>query len=181
MKTYAYLLAAGALMATGSFATIAQAQPRDRVDFSIQLGNVVIAYEDGYYDRDRRWHKWRNSAERNWYRQNRRDAYFAMRRDRDRDRYRRDWWEGRRSDWRVYGPGFGNPGVDFAIVLGNVVFAYEDGYYDRDRRWHAWESDRHRDWYRRNHARNYYSFRRDRDNDRRRRDWREGRRNDWRF
>jgi hypothetical protein len=144
------------------------------------LGNVAIAYYDGYYDNRRRWHRWNSVAEREWWRQNRRDAYFHMRRDRDRDRFRRDWWEGRRSDWRYGGGGSYGGGPDFAIVLGNVVFAYSDGYYDRDRRWHSWRSDEEREWHRRHNARTYYDYRRDRDEDRWRRDWREGRGNDWR-
>ena len=73
---------------------------RSGVSFSINLGDVVIGYSDGYYDRSRRWHRWRNDDERNWYRQNRRAAYFDMIRDRDNDRHRRDWRDGRRQDWR---------------------------------------------------------------------------------
>ncbi|MFM9863293.1 MAG: hypothetical protein ACKVRO_06775 [Micropepsaceae bacterium] len=184
MKKYAYLLAASALIATGTLATIAPAQARDRADFSISLGNVVLGYEDGYYDHERRWHRWNNRQQRNWYRQNRRDAYFHMRRNRDRDQYRRGWWQGHRSDWRNYGygdRGYDRGGVDFSIVLGNAVFAYDDGYYDRDRRWHTWQNDGHRDWYRRNHSRTYYNHRRDFDRDQYRRDWREGRRSDWQY
>jgi hypothetical protein len=68
--------------------------------FSIQLGNIVFAYSDGYYDRDRRWHRWRSDRERNWYRQHRRAYYYGYPRSRDRDRARRDWRDGRRNDWR---------------------------------------------------------------------------------
>jgi hypothetical protein len=68
--------------------------------FSIQFGNVVFAYSDGYYDRSRRWHSWRNDRERNWYRQHRRSSYYETTRDRDRHRGRRDWRDGRRNDWR---------------------------------------------------------------------------------
>ncbi|MFM9864425.1 MAG: hypothetical protein ACKVRO_12535 [Micropepsaceae bacterium] len=71
-----------------------------QASFSIQLGDIVIAYSDGYYDRNRRWHGWRSERERSWYQQNRRSSYYEMRRDRDRDRNRRDWREGRRNDWR---------------------------------------------------------------------------------
>ena len=67
--------------------------------FSIRFGNVVFGYSDGYYDRDRRWHRWRNHNERNWYRQHHRTSYYHMDRARDRDRYRRDWRDGRRDDW----------------------------------------------------------------------------------
>lgn len=68
--------------------------------FSIQFGNVVIGYSDGYYDGNRRWHRWRNDRERSWYQQNRRTSYYHTTRDRDRDRKRRDWRNGRRNDWR---------------------------------------------------------------------------------
>lgn len=75
-------------------------RPYTRVDFAIRLGDVVIAYSDGYYDRHRRWHRWRDARERDWYRENRRHSYYHTTRDRDRDRKRRDWREGRRNDWR---------------------------------------------------------------------------------
>jgi hypothetical protein len=68
--------------------------------FSITLGDVVIAYSDGYYDNNRRWHPWRNNDERNWYQKNRRASYHGVRHDRDRDRKRRDWRDGKRNDWR---------------------------------------------------------------------------------
>jgi hypothetical protein len=71
-----------------------------RIDFAIQLGDVVIAYSDGYYDRHRRWHRWRSDRERDWYRRHRHNSYYHMPRDRDRDHRRRDWRDGRRHDWR---------------------------------------------------------------------------------
>ena len=142
--------------------------------FALTLGDVVFAYSDGYYDNNRRWHKWRNTNERNWYRQNRRDTYFQMTRARDRDQHRRDWYQGRRDDWRVSGGGHGD--VDFSIRLGSVVYGYSDGYYDNDRRWHRWGSDRERDWYRQNHRRSFYEMSHEDDRDHERRTWREGRR-----
>lgn len=143
-------------------------------DYSVSLNDVGFGYSDGYYDNSRRWHRWRNRDERNWYRQNHRNSYYHMSRYRDRDQYRRDWLRGRRADWRFDGNN------DFSLVLGNVVFGYSDGYYDNDRRWHGWRNDYERDWYRSNRGRTYYQMRRDSDNHRNRRDWREGRRNDWR-
>jgi hypothetical protein len=70
------------------------------VGISIRLGDVVIAYSDGYYDRHRRWHRWRDARERRWYRQYRSGSYYDYDRERDRDRRRRDWRDGRRDDWR---------------------------------------------------------------------------------
>jgi hypothetical protein len=72
---------------------------RPGVTFSIDLGSIVFAYSDGYYDRSRRWHRWRNDRERAWFQQHRRHSYHHIRRDNDRDRNRRDWREGRRRDW----------------------------------------------------------------------------------
>ncbi len=102
------LMGAAAFCAAGMVATVppAEAQQVAALSFSITLGNVGIAYTDGYYDQNRRWHRWRNSQERNWYRQNHRDAYFPISHSRDRDPYRSDWRKGKRPDWR---PGQGNP------------------------------------------------------------------------
>jgi hypothetical protein len=36
----------------------------------------------------------------------------------------------------------------FSFRIGDVAFAYSDGYYDHGRRWHAWRGARERDWYR---------------------------------
>jgi hypothetical protein len=103
MKKFAQgLLAAAAICAVGAIATPEPsiARPTGGMSFSIILGDAMFGYSDGYYDRDRRWHRWRNSQERRWYEQNHRDSYFGMRRDRDRDSYRRDWRSGKRQDWR---------------------------------------------------------------------------------
>jgi hypothetical protein len=101
MNRFTYgLLAAGALSIAALTATAAPAEARSNVQFSITLGNVQIAYDDGYYDSNRRWHRWRNNDERNWYRKNHRNQYFAMRRDRDNDRFRKDWRNGKRKNWR---------------------------------------------------------------------------------
>ena len=147
----------------------------NRDDFSVSLGNVVFAYNDGYYDSGRRWHDWRNDREREWYRQNHRQTYYLMGRYDDRDNYRRDWASGRRDDWRN-----GRSDVDFTVLLGNIVFAYDDGYYDNNRRWHNWRNVDERNWYMQNHGKTYYHMRRHRDRDHNRRDWREGRSDDWR-
>ena len=168
------LMATSALCALGVAATALPAAARATVDFSVSLGDVQFGYDDGYYDNDRRWHDWRNDDERDRYRQSHNDSYYQMSHSDDRDTYRRDWREGRRNDWRNGGEG------DFSVSLGNVVFGYNDGYYDNSRRWHQWRNRNERDWYRQNHSQNYYEMRRYRDRDRNRRDWREGRRNDWR-
>jgi len=47
--------------------------------------DLHVIYSDGYYDRNRHWHSWRNTRERNWYRSNYSHSYRSMRRDSDHD------------------------------------------------------------------------------------------------
>jgi hypothetical protein len=47
-----------------------------------------MGFSDGYYDRDHRWHHWRNAREHNWYRSHYASYYRGDRHrgwDRDRD------------------------------------------------------------------------------------------------
>jgi len=77
------LLAAGLLCGAGLTATVpAAAQPSG---FSFHIGDVGLAYDDGYYDQSHRWHKWRHNRERDWYRANYRQQYRGYRHDRDHD------------------------------------------------------------------------------------------------
>lgn len=70
--------------------------------------------------------------------------------------------------------------TSFSITLGNAQFGYTDGYYDSGRRWHRWRNHNERRWYQRNHRQSYYQMRHHHDRDQYRRDWRNGRRDDWR-
>jgi len=68
------------------------------VDFSVSLGNAAFGYSDGYWDRDHRWHAWRNRQESQYFRDHYGEHYVASRHDRDRkDRdkgWRSErWWE----------------------------------------------------------------------------------------
>ncbi len=77
------LLAAGMLCGMGAATVVpAVAQPSG---FSFRLGDIGFAYNDGYYDRGHRWHRWRNQREQNWYRSNYRHHYRSYGHDRDRD------------------------------------------------------------------------------------------------
>jgi len=101
MNKFIYgLFTAAALLVAGLTATAVPAEARAQTNFSITLGNAQFGYHDGYYDNNRRWHRWRHNDERNWYRQNHRDSYYDMDRTRDNDRTRREWRDGRRQDWR---------------------------------------------------------------------------------
>jgi hypothetical protein len=53
----------------------------------------------------------------------------------------------------------------FSFRVGDVAFAYQNGYYDNSRRWHSWRNVRERDWYRNNYRRDYVARNYDRDRD----------------
>jgi hypothetical protein len=84
MKTSVKLLCAAALLCGAGMASTlpAAAQP---AHFSFRIGDVAIGYNDGYYDRHHRWHRWRHAREREWYREHYVNQYRGMRHDRDHD------------------------------------------------------------------------------------------------
>jgi hypothetical protein len=53
--------------------------------------------------------------------------------------------------------------VSVGFSAGDVAFAYRDGYYDHDRRWHRWDNDDDSSYYRRHYWRNYHDYDHDRD------------------
>jgi hypothetical protein len=79
------LLAASVLTTAGLFSGPASAQPSS---FSFRVGNVAMAFNDGYYDYGHRWHRWRDVREHDWYRANYARSYRGWGHrgwDRDRD------------------------------------------------------------------------------------------------
>ncbi len=56
--------------------------------------------------------------------------------------------------------------VSVVLDLGNVAFAYRDGYWDRDHRWHRWYSPEQRYRYRVDYRSHYYDWDHDRARDR---------------
>ena len=135
--------------------------------FSFAVNDVQYAYQDGYWDRWHRWHAWNNRAEWIWWRNHYPDRYWDWRHDRDRDM----GWRGR-GGVGVHvgvpginiGIGMGGP-VGISVGFGDVAFAYRDGYWDRDHRWHAWR-DRD-DWHRFHdaHPDQFHDWNHDRDRD----------------
>jgi len=76
------------------------AAARSNVAVTFDYGNVAFGYNDGYWDRDHRWHRWRNVEERRRYRAAYREHYYDWRHDRYRDhdhgwRDRDRWWDHR--------------------------------------------------------------------------------------
>jgi hypothetical protein len=59
----------------------ARAETRVTVD----LGGIAFGFEDGYWDRDHRWHDWERRGDWERYRSEYREHAYAWRHDRDRD------------------------------------------------------------------------------------------------
>ena len=137
-------------LAGATLATTTPAQAFLHFGVTINAGDVQYAYRDGYWDRWHRWHPWADPDDRRWWRMNHPGAYWDWRHDRDPD-----------MGWRVaVGPG---PGLTFAV--GDVQYAYYDGWWDRWHRWHPWASDAERIWWRNHYADRYWDWRHDRDPD----------------
>jgi hypothetical protein len=55
--------------------------------------------------------------------------------------------------------------VAVGVSPGGIAFGYNDGYWDRGRNWHAWQShEEHEGWRTANRA-HYYDWKHDRDHD----------------
>ena len=92
-------------LAGATLTSTAPAQAFVHFGISINEGDVMFAYRDGYWDRDHRWHRWDDRDDWRWYREHHPDRYSDWRHDRDRD-----------MGWRVGGGGamMGGPGVGVA-------------------------------------------------------------------
>jgi len=111
---------------------------------SFSFGDVAYGYRDGYWDRDHRWHNWRNRREHRDYRNQFGDNY----RNGYHHRYRDQGW---RSD-----RGRDQANSVISVSFGDVAFAYRDGYWDNDHRWHKWRNRSDHDNYRNQHGDNYH-------------------------
>lgn len=80
----AVLAGSAAIFAASSFTVTTPAQAA--VGITFDFGNVGIAYTDGYYDHNRRWHRWRR-GEWNRYRRHHHGHYNNWRHDDRRHRH----------------------------------------------------------------------------------------------
>ena len=93
----------GAIAGVPVIAAPSSAMARETFSFSFNTGDVAFAYSDGYWDHNRRWHRWANAREAREYRARYGHNYWHRKhihernrgwRDRDRDgvpnRYDRD-------------------------------------------------------------------------------------------
>jgi len=92
------IMIAGAL-GVGGILAAPSADAHDRrssVTIYVDLGDVSIAYRNGYYDHHRRWHRWRSDDEWRYFRRHYRSHYHDYDYDWRRDRGRhRGWRRGR--------------------------------------------------------------------------------------
>lgn len=86
MKTLRLATAIVGTLATLTFANVTGALAADSFSFSFDTGAVAFAYSDGYWDREHRWHSWRNAREHRAYREQYRDSYKAVRHSRERNK-----------------------------------------------------------------------------------------------
>jgi hypothetical protein len=105
---------------------------------TVSFSDVSMGYRDGYWDNERRWHRWNNDGDTRMYRFQHANTYRDYNHDRD----------------------AGNVTIGF----GNIAYGYRDGYWDNGHRWHHW---RHRGDYRGYRDRsgsNYHDMNHDREN-----------------
>jgi hypothetical protein len=86
MKNFRIAAIVVGAMAGLNFASMAPAQASEPFRFSFDTGAVAFAYSDGYWDRDQRWHGWRNAREAREYRARHGQNYKAVRHTRERNR-----------------------------------------------------------------------------------------------
>jgi hypothetical protein len=55
------------------------------VTVGVGPGGIAFGYADGYWDRGRNWHAWRNHEEAERWRAENREHYYDWKHDRDRD------------------------------------------------------------------------------------------------
>ena len=91
MKKLILATVAAATLAIGAVGTSAPAVARDNFAFSFDTGNVMFGYSDGYWDRDRNWHRWRNAREARMFREQNRERYWHRRHNRERNNGWRDY------------------------------------------------------------------------------------------
>jgi hypothetical protein len=87
-----------ALFLAGGSLAISQSASADHVTVSVGTPGIAFGYNDGYWDRERAWHAWRDRREAARWREANRDHYYAWRHDRDRDKGWREadrWWDRR--------------------------------------------------------------------------------------
>ena len=96
MKKIIKVTLIGFALASGSIGITLSAIAADNVAVGVNAGGVAFGYSDGYWDRDRQWHDWKNKEESEHYRAENREHYYDRKHDEDKDKGWRDsdrWWD----------------------------------------------------------------------------------------
>jgi hypothetical protein len=75
----------GAALIAGSLMVGVPAIAAD-VTVGVGPGGIAFGYNDGYWDRDHKWHAWRNHEERAHWQAENREHYYEQRHDHDHDK-----------------------------------------------------------------------------------------------
>jgi hypothetical protein len=73
--------------------TVARA---DDVSISVNPGIIALGYRDGYWDRDRHWHEWRNHEDAEWYRNHSAEHFYDREHRGEKEQGWRNedrWWD----------------------------------------------------------------------------------------
>lgn len=87
----ALALTGGALLSTGEAMA-------DNVTVGVSSNGIAFGYSDGYWDREQKWHNWRNEQEAARWRRGNREHYFDRKHNDEHDEGWRDhdrWWQHR--------------------------------------------------------------------------------------
>jgi len=103
----------------------------------VSFSDVSLGYRDGYWDNERRWHRWNGDNDYQAYRSEHADRYRDYNHDRD-----------------------GNAVI--GVSFNDVSMGYRDGYFDNGQRWHRWNNDGDYRSYRDQHGTTYRDYNHDR-------------------
>jgi hypothetical protein len=94
-------LSGKAALLTLSFVFAVPALARAGTSVFVDLGGIAFGYEDGYWDRDHRWHEWERREDWDRYRREYREHAYAWRHDHDGDGWRDEYWHdnGKHKGW----------------------------------------------------------------------------------
>lgn len=86
-----------------SLAFVIPAGARAETSVFLDFGGIAFGFEDGYWDRDHRWHEWQRHEDWERFRYEQREHAYAWRHDRDRDMgWREEYWHhdnGKHKGW----------------------------------------------------------------------------------
>lgn len=84
------------LALVGGSVALSRPSLADNVTVGVGPGGIAFGYSDGYWDRERQWHGWRDREEAEHFRAANREHYYERKHDQERGWGWRDddhWWD----------------------------------------------------------------------------------------